>query len=73
MPTWKVLLICLCAGVCLALGMATFVVPVALEGGQRWMWLGILLAATLGAGGLFALFLTHAGRSIDVPFRGTRR
>jgi hypothetical protein len=72
MPTWKVLLICLCSCVCLALGMATFVVPVTLEGGQRWLWLGVLLAATLGAGGLLALFLRHAGRSLDVQLRGVR-
>jgi hypothetical protein len=73
MPTWKVLLICACSCVCLALAGAAFVVPVTLAGGQRWLWLGILLASTLCAGGLLALFLRHAGHSLDVHLRVARR
>jgi hypothetical protein len=64
MPTWKVLIVCLLSLIFLALGSAAFVVPVSMEGNQRWMWLGILLPATLCAGGLLALFLHHAGRSM---------
>lgn len=73
MPVWKVLFIGLFACVCLALAMATFVVPFAYDGGQRWLWLGGLLAATLCAGGLFALFLRYAGGSLDAKPRGTQR
>jgi hypothetical protein len=73
MPTWKVLLIALMSCVVLGLGTAAFVVPVTLVGGERWMWLGILVAATIASGGLLALFLRHAGRSLDVRIRVARR
>ena len=73
MPAWKVLFIGVFACACLALAVATFVVPFAQEGGQRWVWMGGLLLATLCAGGLLALFLRHAGRSLDVSFRAARR
>jgi len=73
MPAWKVLLICALACVCLALAMATVAVPIAQDGGQRWAWLGGLLAATLFAGTLLALFMRHAGGSLDaIPGRPRR-
>jgi hypothetical protein len=72
MPVWKVLLICMLACVCLALAMATIAIPIAQVGAQRWMWLAALLSATIGAGALLALFLRHAGGSLDVKPRGGR-
>ncbi|MFO0848438.1 MAG: hypothetical protein U0871_07770 [Gemmataceae bacterium] len=65
MPAWKVLFIGLCGCICLALATATFIVPFSFDGGERWLWLGGLLAATAAAGTLFALFLRHAGSSLD--------
>ena len=48
-------------------------VPIAQDGGQRWAWLGGLLAATLFAGTLLALFMRHAGGSLDaIPGRPRR-
>jgi hypothetical protein len=72
MPAWKVLLICALACVCLALAMATVAVPIAQDGRQRWAWLGGLLAATLCAGALLALFLRSASASLDLKPRGAR-
>ena len=60
MATWKVLLTGLLAVVCMALATATFVVPFSQEGGQRWVWMAGLFAATLAVGGLFTLFLRRA-------------
>jgi hypothetical protein len=65
MPTWKVLLIGASACACLALAAAAFAAPFTLDGGGRWGWMGGLLAATLGAGALFGLFLRHAGAAMD--------
>lgn len=73
MPVWKVLLVGVLACVCLALAMATFVVPFTYVGNQRWLWLGGLLSATLVTGALFALFLRHASGSLDANPRGARR
>ena len=73
MPAWKVLLICLLACVCLALAMATVAVPIAQDGGQRWVWLGGLLAATVVAGGLLTLFMRYASGSLDAKPSGVRR
>jgi hypothetical protein len=73
MPAWKVLFIGLCACVCLALATATFVVPFTYGGNQRWLWMGGLLAATLFAGVLFALFLRHASNALDANPRGSSR
>jgi hypothetical protein len=69
MPVWKVLLICALACVCLALTIATVAIPLAQDGGQRWVWLGGLLAATLSAGTLLALFMRHASASLDTKPR----
>jgi hypothetical protein len=68
MPVWKVLFIMLFGAVCLALALATVIVPISMAGGQRWLWAGGLLSATLGMGTLFALFLRHAdGNLQDKP------
>jgi hypothetical protein len=72
MPAWKVLFICLFACVCLSLALATLLVPMSHEGGQRWLWLGGLLTTTLFASGLFALFLRHADGYLDAKTRGSR-
>jgi hypothetical protein len=69
MPVWKVLFIGVFGLVCLALAMATVVVPTSMSGGEMWLWLGGLFAATLFAGTLFALFLRHAGNSLVVKPR----
>ena len=61
MPVWKVLLIVVLACSCLGLAFATLVVPMTMTtGGDRWLWLGILLAATVFVGTLFTLFLRRA-------------
>lgn len=73
MPVWKVLLIGMFACACLALATATIVVPFSYTGGQRWLWLAGLVAATLCMGGLFALFLRHASGSLDANPRAARR
>jgi hypothetical protein len=73
MPVWKVLLVGLLGGVCLALALATVVIPLDRTGGERWAWLGGLLAATLCAGALFVLFLRWAGRSLDFSPHRARR
>jgi Na+/H+-translocating membrane pyrophosphatase len=72
MPTWKVLLIGLLFCACLALSLATILVPLSHEGSSRWLWLSGLLAATVLAGLLLATFLRHAGGSLDSKTRGTR-
>jgi hypothetical protein len=61
MPIWKVLFIMLMGAVCLTLTLATVIVPMTLvEDNYRWLWLGLLLVATIGMGTLFALYLKHA-------------
>ncbi len=72
MPVWKVLLICVLACVCLALAMATIAIPIAQVGAEKWMWLGGLLTATIVMGTLLALFMKHAGGSLDTKPRGGR-
>jgi hypothetical protein len=73
MPAWKVLLIGVWTCVCLALSMATILVTLDQEGAQRWLWMCGLLAATFAAGALLALFLRHAGGSLDTEPGWTRR
>jgi hypothetical protein len=73
MPAWKVLLIIASACACLALAMATILASLTPGGSRSWAWVGGLLAGTLAAGGLFALFLRHAGGSLDLKPRGARR
>jgi hypothetical protein len=65
MPAWKVLLVGLFGVVCLALTMATIVVPLSKSGGGMWAWwLGGLFVASLATGTLFVLFLRHAGAGL---------
>lgn len=73
MPVWKVLIIGVLACICLALGMATVLVTLDQTGGQRWLWLGGLLAGTICTGTLLTLFLRHAGRSLDLSPHRARR
>jgi hypothetical protein len=56
MSIWKTLFIVAFGGVCLALGLATIVVPLTIDE-YRWLWLTGLLFATVCLGTLFALFL----------------
>ena len=72
MAVWKVLLIFLFACLSLGLATATLIVPLGYQGAERWAWLGGLVLATAAAGGLFALFLRYAGRSLDAFPRGSR-
>lgn len=65
MSTWKVLVLGLLSVVCLVLAMATVIITLAKQGGERWAWLGGLLAATLFVAGLLVLFLRYADRSFD--------
>ena len=67
MPVWKVLFILALGGVCLALGLATIVVPMTMVlDNSRWLWLAGLLFATVGMGTLFRLFLNSADRVMDL-------
>ena len=64
MSDWKVLLVVLFAVVCLALLIATIVVPLALTAeDHKWAWFGGLLFSTLCMGTLFTLFLRSADRA----------
>lgn len=69
MPVWKVLLIGVLACASLGLAMATVAIPIAQVGNERWVWLGGLLAATVVTGTLLALFLRHAGGSLELKPR----
>lgn len=65
MPIWKVFVVVLFGIVCLALTLATLIIPATVaEGTERWIWLAGLLAATLLMGTLFTMFL----RSMDKSF-----
>jgi hypothetical protein len=64
MPAWKVLFIAFLGIICLALGLATIVVPMTLvEDNTRWLWLAGLLVATGIMGTLLRLFLISADRA----------
>jgi hypothetical protein len=66
MPAWKVLFIVAFGGVCLALALATVVVPMTIvESGYRWLSLAGLLFATICMGTLFRLFLKSADRALS--------
>ena len=67
MSAWKVLLIVVLACASLGLAMATVAIPIAQTGNDRWVWLGGLLSGTVVSGTLLALFLRHAGKSLDAP------
>jgi hypothetical protein len=70
MPAWKVLFIVAFGGVCLALTLATIIVPMTVvTSGYRWVWLAGLLFATVCMGTLFTLFLKSADRALNAPYR----
>ena len=73
MSAWKVLLIVVLACASLGLAMATVAIPIAQTGSDRWLWLGCLLSGTVASGTLLALFLRHAGKTLDVPPRWAAR
>ena len=52
--------------------MATIAIPMAMEGGQRWVWLGGLLGATVCFGTLLVLFMRYADHSFDKKPRGAQ-
>jgi bacteriorhodopsin len=63
MPAWKVLFIVVFGLVCLALALATVVVPMTLKNDPyRWAYFGGLLFATVVVGTLFTVFLRAADR-----------
>ena len=72
MPPWKVLLIGVLASACLGLALATILVPMSHEGGDRWLWLLGLLAATACTATLLTVFMRHASGFLDVKTRGNR-
>jgi len=68
MPAWKVLLVMAFGGICLALGLATVIVPMTVaEGGSRSLWLAGLIFATAAMAALFWLFLKSADRALNLP------
>ena len=69
MPAWKVLLIGFFGVACMGLAVAIFVVPLAYEGGERWAWLGGLVAGAIITGTLFVMFLKSASRALGGPVR----
>lgn len=58
MAIWKVLLVVLFGGSCLALALATVAVPLAVEE-HRWLWCGGLFGATVLVGTLFTVYLRY--------------
>jgi hypothetical protein len=67
MPAWKVLFILVFACVCLALVIATLVVPLALDGeSYRWLWFSVLFLATICMATLFALYLKREDRTFKL-------
>jgi hypothetical protein len=68
MPAWKVLFIMVFACLCLALGLGTLVVPLALDAEEhRWLWFGGLLLASICMSTLFTLFLIREDRNLMRP------
>jgi hypothetical protein len=66
MSAWKVLLVVVLGFICLALALATVVVPMTLRGDEhRWVWFGGLLFGTVCMGTLFTIFLRHADRTFN--------
>jgi hypothetical protein len=62
MSTWKVFVIMAFGCVCLGLGLATVVVPLAVDE-NRWLWLAGLLFATVGTSASFAVYLNKMDRT----------
>jgi Na+/melibiose symporter-like transporter len=64
MSDWKVLFIAVFGAICLALVIATIVVPLALDANDnKWLWFGGLLLATISMGTLFTIFLRRSDRT----------
>ena len=72
MSAWKILIIGTLACICLALTMATIAIPMAMEGGERWVWLGGLVGSLACFGTLLVLFMRYADHSFDKKPRGLR-
>ena len=72
MPLWKILTIGVLFCACFALMMATIVVPLSLQGAERWGWLGGLIAATTFMGTGLGMFLRYAERNMDAKTHGLR-
>jgi hypothetical protein len=62
MSAWKAAFIVAFGFVCLALALATILVPMAVDE-YRGLWLAGLLFATVCVGTLFAIFLNRADRT----------
>jgi cell division protein FtsW (lipid II flippase) len=69
MPAWKVLVIAALSCLCLALAISTVAIPLAHDGAQRWLSLGVLLAATLATAVTLALFVPYARDSYRTAHR----
>jgi len=64
MPFWKVLFIALLGLICMALALATLVVPMTIvEDSSRWLWLAGLLVSTILMGTMFRLYMNSADRA----------
>jgi hypothetical protein len=64
MPIWQVLFIAMLGLICLALALATLIVPMTLvEDSSRWFWLAGLLVTTVLTGTIFRLYLNSADRN----------
>ena len=64
MPAWKVLFIAMLGLICLALALATLVVPLTLvEESSRWFWFAGLLVTTVLMCAIFRLYMNSADRS----------
>jgi hypothetical protein len=65
MPVWKVLFIMVFGCTCLALVLATIIVPLALTAeDHRWLWFSGLLLASICMGTLFRIFLNWEDRKL---------
>lgn len=66
MPIWKVLFIAMLGLICLALALATLIVPMTVvENYSRWFWLAGLLVSTVFMGTMFRLFMNSADRDLS--------
>jgi hypothetical protein len=64
MPFWKVLFIALLGLICLALALATLIVPMTLvENSFRWLWLAGLFISTVLMSTMFRLYVNRADRA----------
>jgi predicted ABC-class ATPase len=67
MAAWKVLFIMVLGFACLALALATVVVPLTTSFGEtRWLWFAGLLVTTLVMSTLLMLFLKSSDRALKM-------